>query len=154
VDYPDNDPGPYTLMATAQGAETVKKLEWLLSRATGYFGVTNYLGSRFVGNDQAMAAFTGALRGRGLAFIDDGSAARRGGGVIRATAERVIDDNPAGANIDAQLAALESSALQHGQALGSAFAYPVTLEKVASWANQVEQRGYQLAPASALTQKR
>ena len=35
VDYPDNDPGPYTLMAQAPGQETVTKLEWLLSRATG-----------------------------------------------------------------------------------------------------------------------
>ncbi|MBP6546135.1 MAG: divergent polysaccharide deacetylase family protein, partial [Phenylobacterium sp.] len=87
VDYPDNDPGPYTLMAQAPGQETVKKLEWLLSRATGYFGVTNYLGSRFVGSDGAMTAFTGALRGRGLAFIDDGSAARRGGGLPRASAD-------------------------------------------------------------------
>ncbi len=35
LDYPDNDPGPYTLMADGQPPETVKKLEWILSRATG-----------------------------------------------------------------------------------------------------------------------
>ena len=40
------------------------------------------------------------------------------------------------------------------QSLGSGFAYPVTLEKVAQWANEVETRGYQLAPASALTAKK
>lgn len=154
VDYPDNDPGASTLMADGQPPETVKRLEWILSRATGYFGLTHYMGSRFLAVDGAYNAFANSVRGRGLAFIDDGSAARRGGGLPRATAERVIDDNPAGASIDAQLNALESSALQHGQALGSAFAYPVTLEKVASWANGVEQRGYQLAPASALTHKR
>jgi hypothetical protein len=50
--------------------------------------------------------------------------------------------------------ALEGGALQRGQALGSGFAYPVTLEKVARWANEVEQRGYQLAPVSALMAKR
>jgi polysaccharide deacetylase 2 family uncharacterized protein YibQ len=154
VDYPDNDPGPYTLMATAQGPETVKKLEWLLSRATGYFGVTNYLGSRFVGNDQAMAAFTGALRGRGLAFIDDGSAAKRGGGLPRASADRIIDDQLSVDSIDQQLLALEAGALQHGQALGSGFAYPVTLAQVAAWTQSVETRGYQLAPASAITARR
>ena len=154
VDYPDNDPGPYTLMATAQGSETVKKLEWLLSRATGYFGVTNYLGSRFVGNDTAMAAFTGALRGRGLAFIDDGSAAKRGGGLPRASADRIIDDQLSIESIDQQLLALEAGALQHGQALGSGFAYPVTLAQVAAWTQSVETRGYQLAPASAITARR
>lgn len=154
VDYPDNDPGPYTLMAQAQGQETVKKLEWLLSRATGYFGVTNYLGSRFVGSDGAMAAFSGALRGRGLAFIDDGSAARRGGGLPRASADRIVDDQLSVESIDQQLLSLEAGALQHGQALGSGFAYPVTLNQVAQWAQSVESRGYQLAPASALTTHR
>ncbi|CAN5894557.1 divergent polysaccharide deacetylase family protein [soil metagenome] len=154
VDYPDNDPGPYTLMAQAQGQETVKKLEWLLSRATGYFGVTNYLGSRFVGSDGAMNAFTGALRGRGLAFIDDGSASRRGGGLPRASADRIVDDQLSVEAIDQQLLSLEAGALQHGQALGSGFAYPVTLTQVAQWAQSVESRGYQLAPASALTTRR
>lgn len=154
VDYPDNDPGPYTLMAQAQGQETVKKLEWLLSRATGYFGVTNYLGSRFVGSDTAMGAFTGALRGRGLAFIDDGSAAKRGGGLPRASADRIVDDQLSVEAIDQQLLSLEAGALQHGQALGSGFAYPVTLNQVAQWAQSVESRGYQLAPASALTTRR
>ncbi len=154
LDYPENDPGPYTLMAGAQGGETVKKLEWVLSRATGYFGVTNYLGSRFVGSDAAMGALTGALRGRGLAFLDDGSAAKRGGGLPRASADRIIDDQLSGEAIDQQLLALEAGALQHGQALGSGFAYPVTLTQVAAWTGAVEARGYQLAPASALTQKR
>ena len=154
VDYPDNDPGPYTLMANAPGGETVKKLEWLLSRATGYFGVTNYLGSRFMTSDAAMGAFAGALRGRGLAFLDDGQAVRRGGGLPRASADRIIDDQLDGQAIDQQLLALEAGALQRGQALGSGFAYPITLAQVGAWAQAVETRGYQLAPASALTTRR
>nr|MBP6546868.1 divergent polysaccharide deacetylase family protein [Phenylobacterium sp.] len=109
---------------------------------------------RFVGSDGAMTAFTGALRGRGLAFIDDGSAARRGGGLPRASADRIVDDQLSVEAIDQQLLSLEAGALQHGQALGSGFAYPVTLTQVAQWAQSVESRGYQLAPASALTTRR
>ena len=154
IDYPDNDPGPYTLMSGAQGPETVRKLEWILSRATGYCGVTNYLGSRFLSSDGAYQTFANAVRGRGLAFIDDGSAARRsGGGLVRGSAERVIDDQLNQTAIDQQLLALEAGALQRGQALGSGFAYPVTLEKVAQWAHSLDQRGFQLAPASALTRQ-
>lgn len=152
--YPDSDSGPYTLLADGQPPETVKRLEWILSRATGYFGLTNYLGSRFLASAPAYDAFASAARGRGLAFIDDGAAAGKGGGLPRATAERVIDDKLSGPAIDQQLAALEAGALQRGQALGSGFAYPVTLEKVALWANSVEARGYQLTPASALTVKK
>lgn len=151
LDYPDNDPGPYTLMTDAPAPETAKKLDWILSRATGYFGLTNYLGSRFLADDKAYDAFAGAVRGRGLGFIDDGAASRKGGpGIPRASAERVIDDQLSQPAIDRQLAALENSALEHGQALGAGFAYPVTLDKVAHWAESIEQRGYQLAPASAL----
>jgi polysaccharide deacetylase 2 family uncharacterized protein YibQ len=151
LDYPDDDPGPYTLMADAPPRETAKKLEWVLSRASGYYALTNYLGSRFLGDDKAYQGFMGALRGRGLGFIDDGLAGRRsGGGAPRASAERVIDDQLTQAGIDHQLLELEANALEHGQALGAGFAYPVTLDKVAHWAQSVEQRGYQLAPASAL----
>ncbi|MEO6338409.1 MAG: divergent polysaccharide deacetylase family protein, partial [Caulobacteraceae bacterium] len=48
VDYPQNDPGPYTLMAGDPAPTTIKRLEWLLSRASGYVGLTNYLGGRLV----------------------------------------------------------------------------------------------------------
>ncbi|MGZ5986334.1 MAG: divergent polysaccharide deacetylase family protein [Caulobacteraceae bacterium] len=151
VDYPDNDPGPLTLMAGGQGPETVKKLEWILSRATGYFGLTNYLGSKFLTSDGAYQTFSAAVRGRGLAFVDDGSAkARAGKGVIRGSAERVIDDQLNQTSVDQQLLALEAGALQRGQALGSGFAYPVTLEKVAQWSRGLSDRGFQLAPASAM----
>src|SRR5262249_12456203 len=129
LDYPQNDPGPYTLMAADPPQETVKRLEWLLSRATGYFGVTNYLGGRFLASDRATATLSAAPRQRGLAFVDDGSAAARGG-AMRASAERVIDQNLDGGSIEQELAQLEASAAQHGKALGSGFSYPVTLQEV------------------------
>jgi polysaccharide deacetylase 2 family uncharacterized protein YibQ len=152
--YPDNDPGPYTLMARGGAQETAKKLEWVLSRATGYFGLTNYLGSRFLAEPAAYEAFAAAARARGLGFIDDGSAAASAGGLPRASAAYVVDDQLTAKAVDDQLLRLEARALQKGQALGSGFAYPVTLEKVAAWAASVEARGYQLAPASALATRR
>ena len=155
LDYPDNDPGPYTLMADSSPPEIVKKLEWVLSRATGYYGLTNYLGSRFLGSPAAYQAFAGAAASRGLGFIDDGSGARlAGGGLPRASAERVIDDQLSQAAIDQQLLALEAGALQRGQSMGAGFAYPVTLDKVARWAGSLEDRGFQLTPASALAVRR
>ncbi|MGZ8362224.1 MAG: divergent polysaccharide deacetylase family protein [Caulobacteraceae bacterium] len=150
VDYPQNDPGPYTLMAADPAPTTVKRLEWLLSRASGYAGLTNYLGGRFMASDQGMAAFTGALRQRGLAFIDDGQADGRGAGVPRASAERVIDSQLDGAAIGTELTALEDMARTKGRALGSGFAYPVTVEQVRAWALGLADRGLQLAPASAV----
>ena len=153
LDFPSNDPGPYTLMAGAAPTETVKRLEWLLARTTGYFGVTNYLGGRFVNADPAMATFTGALKSRGLAFLDDGSAARKGAGVPRASASAVIDEQLSADDIDRQLLGLEAQAQQHGSALGFGFSYPLTVDQVGRWAQALAGRGYQLAPASAITRR-
>ncbi|HEY1751462.1 MAG TPA: divergent polysaccharide deacetylase family protein [Caulobacteraceae bacterium] len=153
-DYPDNDPGPYTLLADEAPQETIRRLEWLLSRATGYFGVTNYLGSKFVASPNAMSVFEADLRQRGLAFVDDGSAARVGGGIPRASADRIVDDQLDGAAIEAQLAALETQATRAGQAMGSGFAYPITLQEAAHWTQGLSSRGIQLAPVSALATRR
>ncbi len=153
-DYPSNDPGPYTLLADARPDDNAHKLDWLMSRASGYFGLTNYLGSKFVASAPAMSAFTGSLKNHGLAFIDDGSAGRVGGGIPRASADRIVDSQLAGEAIEQQLSALETQASRTGRALGSGFAYPVTLDEAAKWAAGLSARGYQLAPASAVMARR
>lgn len=151
--YPANDPGPYTLLASAEPAEIEARLNWLLSRATGYFGVTNYLGDRFVGSEAGMSAFTGLLRQRGIAFLDDGSMSRSRGAWARASANRIIDEQQSPAAIVGQLNALEALAKARGQAMGSGFSYPVTVEAVARWTAGLDARGLQLAPASAMASR-
>ena len=151
--YPDNDPGPYTLLSSAGPDDVQGKLSWLLGRATGYFGVTNYLGDRFVTSDAGMTAFMGVLRQRGLAFLDDGTAARRPGAWARASADRVVDEVQSPAAVMGALTALEASAKQRGAALGTGFSYPVTVEAAARWAAGLDARGLQLAPASSMTQR-
>ena len=56
--------------------------------------------------------------------------------------------------IDDQLLNLEALALQNHSAIGAGFAYPVTIEQVGRWANDIGARGYQLAPASAVLNAR
>ena len=154
LDYPANDPGPYTLMASASPGDTAKKLEYLLARGAGYFAVSNYMGGRFMASDPAMTGLINALKARGVGYVDDGSVPRRGGGgAPRASADSVIDETPSGEAIDQQLAKLEVQATQKGQALGIGFAYGVTLDKVTRWAAVLQSRGYQLAPASAVMRK-
>jgi polysaccharide deacetylase 2 family uncharacterized protein YibQ len=151
--YPDNDPGPYTLLASGSPADLQSKMNWLLGRAVGYFGVTNYMGDRFATSDAGMNAFLGVLRQRGVAFLDDGSMSRRPGAWARASANRIIDEQQTPAAIVGQLNALEALAKGRGQALGTGFSYPVTVEAVARWTSELDARGLQLAPASAMTQR-
>jgi polysaccharide deacetylase 2 family uncharacterized protein YibQ len=151
--YPDNDPGPYTLLADGGADDVGAKMDWLLGRATGYFGVTNYLGDRFSSSDAGMNAFLGILRQRGVAFLDDGSFQRRPGAWARASADRVIDRTQSPAAIIASLNSLEAQAKLRGSALGTGFSYPVTVEAAARWTAGLEQRGLQLAPASSMSMR-
>ena len=151
--YPANDPGPYTLLASADAADVQAKMNWLLSRATGYFGVTNYLGDRFMTSDEGMTAFMTVLRQRGVAFLDDGSMSRRPGAWARASANRIVDEEQSPTAIMGQLNALEALTKARGQALGTGFSYPVTVEAAARWTAGLEARGLQLAPASALANR-
>ena len=151
--YPDNDPGPYTLLASGGPDDVKAKMDWLLGRATGYFGVTNYLGDRFAASDQGMGAFLSVLRQHGVAFLDDGSFQRRPGAWARASADKIIDQTQSPAAVIAALNSLEAQAKIRGSALGTGFSYPVTVETAARWTAGLEQRGLQLAPASAMTMR-
>ncbi|PZU56302.1 MAG: hypothetical protein DI552_09860 [Brevundimonas sp.] len=151
--YPDNDPGPYTLLASGGPDDVKAKMDWLLGRATGYFGVTNYLGDRFAASDAGMGAFLSVLRQHGIAFLDDGSFQRRPGAWARASADKIIDQTQSPAAVIAALNSLEAQAKIRGSALGTGFSYPVTVETAARWTAGLEQRGLQLAPASAMTMR-
>lgn len=149
-DYPDNDTGPYTLLAGADIDEMDRRLDWLLGRATGYYGVSNYFGAAFFASDSSMTPFMQRLRSRGLAFIDDGQARNRQGAYARASANRVIDEDPSPAAILAALNGLEASARSGGQAMGTGLLFPSTVATAVRWVQGLDERGIQLAPASSM----
>ncbi|WP_158272043.1 divergent polysaccharide deacetylase family protein [Marinicauda salina] len=159
-DYPNNDPGPHTLLADLDASENRERLEWLLSRAAGYTGVINYLGARLATAPGSMAEIFRELDRRGVAIFHDGSGRRSAlaDAASRADArlelaDRVLDGDPTPRAIEERLLELEALALQDGAALGSGFAYPATVERTARWAEGLAARGYQLAPASYLLRR-
>ncbi len=73
ADYPTNDPGPHTLLTTLPPDENMKRLQWLMSRFTGYVGVTNLMGAKFEVSQESFLPVLEELKARGLMFVDDGS---------------------------------------------------------------------------------
>mgnify|MGYP003115834256 CR=1 FL=1 len=160
-DYPNNDPGPHTLLADGSAEENGRRLTWVLSRATGYFGVTNYLGARFSASPGAMEQVFSDLESRGVSFLHDGGGRRSAiegaaanTNIEYAIADRILDEDLSPAAIDDRLLALEALAIQNGSALGTGFAYPATVDQVREWAEGLDMRGYQLAPPSAIMARR
>ena len=159
-DYPDNDPGPHTLLTSLTDSQNRDRLYWLMSRFQGYVGIANYMGARFTASEQALAVVLKETASRGLIYLDDGSSARSLAGQIAAAnnlpyakAEIVLDTVPTAAHIERALTRLEAMAREQGTAVGFASAQPASIEQLARWAKSLESRGVVLVPISAVVLK-
>jgi polysaccharide deacetylase 2 family uncharacterized protein YibQ len=159
-DYPDNDPGPQTLLTSLDATQNLDRLYWLMSRLRGYVGIANFMGARFTASEQSLAPVLRETGKRGLIYVDDGSSGRSLAGQIAgannlpfAKADVVLDTVPAAADVDRALSRLEVIARERGVALGVAHALPVSIERIARWAKAAESRGVTLVPISAVASK-
>ncbi|WP_321334838.1 divergent polysaccharide deacetylase family protein [Breoghania sp.] len=155
-DYPDNDPGPHTLLVDLAHQQNIDRLHWLLSRITNYVGVVNEMGSRFTATQDSLQPVLAEIGRRGLMYMDDGSSSRSTApsvanitGTPFLRADLQLDRNPSRDDIDARLLELEAVARTKGFAVGYASALPVSIDRISEWAKSLEARGLQLVPISA-----
>jgi uncharacterized protein len=155
-DFPDNDPGPHTLLVSLQPAEMMDRLKWLLTRATNYVGVINDMGERFTSTQPSMQLLLEKLNERGLMFVDNGTSSRSTSAEVAAETKSpfsavdvVLDDVPRDDEINAKLLQLEGVARARGIAVASGSALPVTVRQLEVWSRDLEQRGLLLVPVSA-----
>jgi hypothetical protein len=156
-DYPDNDPGPQTLLTSLTAGQNLDRLHWLMSRLQGYVGLANFMGGRFTASEQALAPVLREAAKRGLIYVDDGASPRSLAGQIAgannlsyAKADLMIDAVPTAAEIDRALTRLEKTARERGVAVGTATALPASIERITVWAKAAESHGLQLVPISAV----
>ena len=152
-DYPDNDPGPQTLLTSLGPEQNLDRLYWHLSRLQGYAGIANFMGARFIATDTAMQPIVREAIKRGLGFFDDGSAPRSVAAALAtslgapfAKGDVTIDAVPTPAEIDHALARLENLAKERGVAVGTASALPVSIERIGAWTKTLEGHGIMLVP--------
>lgn len=156
-DYPENDPGPDTLLTGQAPRDNLTKLFKVMSSFSGYVGLINNMGARFTASGADFGPMMEELGARGLGYLDDGSSNRSLAPQL-ARANRVpfnrittmIDANPARAPILAALADLEKQARASGSAIGIVSALPVSVEAITEWAAGLAERGIEIVPASAL----
>ncbi|WP_378947268.1 divergent polysaccharide deacetylase family protein [Mesorhizobium sp. ANAO-SY3R2] len=156
-DFPNVNPGRNTLTVDGSPDENLKNLRWTLSRTTNYTAVMNYMGARFSTSSEAMGTLMAELGKRGIGYVDDGSSARSlapelalKNGVPFAAGDAIIDAvQERGAILD-KLDELERTARAKGFAIGTGNAFDVTVDAVASWANEARKRGIEIVPISAV----
>jgi uncharacterized protein len=159
-DYPDNDPGPQTLLTSLAPQQNIERLYWLMARIQGYVGISGTMGARFTASEASFAPILRETAKRGLIFVDDGSNPRSlapriagANNLPFAKAEIAIDAVPTPVEIDHALGRLEMSARDHGVAVGVSTALPVAIDHIAKWAKALESRGIQLVPITAVALK-
>jgi polysaccharide deacetylase 2 family uncharacterized protein YibQ len=155
-DYPTSDPGPHTLLTSLPPEENMKRLQWLMSRFTGYVGVTNQMGAKFEPTQDAFLPVLEEVKARGLLFVDDGTTQNSAGAQIAGTigldygaADVDIDAVPSPDSISKALAHLEALAKERGSAIGVASAKSGTIKQLSQWAGQLQGKGFVLIPVSA-----
>ena len=98
-DYPNNDPGPQTLLVADGTQQNLDDLRWAMGRITNYTDIMNFMGARYLSDPAATEMLIRELAKRGVLFLDDGTSARtvsgaiaRAIGVPYAEGNMVVDD--------------------------------------------------------------
>ncbi len=154
--YPEVNPGPKTLLASAGKRETLSALHWFMGRATGYVGLVNYSGQKFLSEGPALSHVLHEVKRRGLLFLDDGSAPKSlspelsmviGLPPLAAAVRLDVERDPFA--IQARLTELEERATREGYAIGMGSAFPETLEALQDWLAGLRGRIH-IVPLSAV----
>jgi polysaccharide deacetylase 2 family uncharacterized protein YibQ len=158
-DYPNNNPGPETLLVSAGPEQNLIKLRTLLGRFEGYSGVTNYLGGRILQSGEALRPILEDLKSQGLVYVGEGNNShtilRRIAGEIGLRyggADVVIDAHPTPAAINQALDRLVALARKQGNAIGMGYASRTTIEQLQAWSQSASAKGITLVPVGALAQ--
>lgn len=160
INYPQSDPGPQTLLLGASAADNQARLDWVLTRASGYVGVASAYGASFSGAVNAMLPVLQTLHRRGLIYVDNHIAGQalptrlaRDIGVPLVTNDRYLDAEGTRGALDVRLGELERQARSSGHAVGFAAPHPTSIDRLAEWLKQLETKKILLAPATAMIQK-
>lgn len=155
-DYPQNDPGPHTLLTSLPAEDNLKRLHWIMSRFTGYTGITNHMGAKFTAAQESFLPVLEEVKARGLIYVDDGTAAQstagqiaRDLGVDYSVSQVLIDKERNAKEIELALEKLEAIAREKGFAIGIGTSLPLTIARVGEWTRQLEDKGIKLIPVSA-----
>ncbi len=155
------DPGPQALRVGLAPGEILRRVDWGLSRFSGYIGFNNHMGSRFTQDAVGMRIVLAEAKRRGLLFLDSKTisssvADRLAGeiGLAHVARDVFLDDDMSRAAIDRQLAETLRIARRQGSAIAIGHPHPETLAALKAWLPQARANGIVIVPLSAIARKR
>lgn len=156
-DYPQNDPGPYTLRTDLGEAQNLAELHRAMAQITNYTGIVNFMGGRFLSDADALEPVIRDVSNRGLLFLDDGSSAQSLSGTIagaleapHAFADLQLDADLSREAILRKLDELERIARRNGTAIGMAAAFDQSVDAIREWCEEAGGRGIEIVGVASL----
>lgn len=154
----NQDLGPSMLTVEASPSENVERLHWILSRASGYVGLINTGGQKFVESEAALAPVIEEINARGLAFIDYlpniNSLVRVLGEKNRlptGKATLIIDEDTAPEKIYETLNNAATTARERGEIQIYVRPSALTIQSLSAWADMMkDDKSLVLVPATQL----
>lgn len=155
--FPSNDPGNLGLLVDAEPTANQRRLDKVLTTTDQAVGLIAMMGGKFLTKEAALRPVLQTVQTKGLIFVDNGQAGNsptlRLGRELRIPTSQVtltLDTEPARRAILNQLQKLEQQAQASGFAIGLAQAYPLSIELIARWAQDLPNRGLVLQPITRL----
>jgi polysaccharide deacetylase 2 family uncharacterized protein YibQ len=156
-DYPQNDPGLYTLRTDFNETKNLAELHRAMAQVTNYTGVVNFLGGRFLSDAEALEPVIRDVSNRGLFFLDDGSSAQSLSGTIagaveapHAFADLQLDADLSRDAVLKKLDELERIARRNGTAIGMASAFDQSVDAIREWCEEAGGRGIEIVGVASL----
>jgi hypothetical protein len=153
--------GPNTLEVGLSEQELQTRIQWGLSRFTGFVGVNNHMGSRFTSDADGMDVVMRALKRSGLLFLDSvttdvsqGPAAAKREGVPFLQRQVFLDNEQTQESINHQLAETEEIARRHGQAIAIGHPHDATISALSEWLPTLAAKGFEIVPLTALMKEK
>ncbi len=160
--YPENDPGPHTLLVDNNPENNLQRLNWLMAQLNNYIGLAPIMGSRFTADEAALTALMTNLHERGLSYIDIGNSVRSVASRVAksvssdeigrfpfARVDVVLDASPGRQSLERKLTQLEELSRSRGVSIGYVRNGKAALKTIVDWAKLSSRRGVTLIPLSA-----
>ena len=151
------DPGPQALRLGLSDDELLRRLDWNLSRFSGYVGINNHMGSKFTQSPEAMRKVLEVLKARGLLFLDSrttpasvGGRLARGLGLPTLERDVFLDNVDSRDEIAARLEDVARIARRDGYAIAIGHPRDATLDVLERWTRAAEAEGLVLVPLSGV----
>lgn len=156
--YPQNDPGPNTMLINASIEQNQARLLSTMGRAVGYVGLVSWPNHIFRQKDVDTSPSVQQIFGRGLAVLDSATASDRDFGKRIAYNNEFpfvknnfwLDENLTPDQIKRQMIRVADLASASGKAVVLFYPYPKAIAAIKGWVNSPAAQNFELAPASYL----